>query len=163
MAVLAEQGKTHDLILLMLNTPGGTVSDGIAIFNFIRALPQRVVTYNIGNVNSIGNVIFQAAEHRISATMSSFMFHGVGFDINQTVRFERKQLQERMEGIDNDQEIISRIIVQRTGLSANDVDNMFLNMEFLRSEKALERGITDEVRDINLPQGFPIVQLVFQR
>ena len=57
----------HDEIHFLLSTPGGTVTDGITLYNFIRSLPIRVVAYNLGNVNSIGNVIYQAAEHRVSA------------------------------------------------------------------------------------------------
>lgn len=151
----------YDEIHLFLNTPGGTVPDGIAIHNFILALPVPVVIYNIGTVNSIGNVVYQAGKRKVSAPSSSFMFHGVGFDITNA-RFEMKQLREKVSSLENDQALISEIIVRHTKLSAEDVDKLFLEMAFMSAQDALERGITDEVREINLPSGMPIIQLMFQ-
>ena len=150
----------HDEIHVLLSTSGGTVADGITIYNMVRSLPVRVTMYNVGNVNSIGNVVFQSGARRIAATSSSFMFHGVGFDI-QNARMELKQLQEKIAGLKNDQSLISEIMVRHTNLSTDDVDWLFLNMGYLSSKEALERGITDEVSDINLPAGMPIQQLIF--
>lgn len=162
MAVLAQYASGgHDEIHLLLSTPGGTVADGITLYNFIRSLPTRVVTYNLGSVNSIGNVVYQAGARRISAPVSSFMFHGVGFDI-ANARMELKQLKERVEGIKNDQSMISDIMVRHTNLGADEVDKLFLDMAFLNAQEAFQRGITDEVRDIHLPSGLPVQQLVFQ-
>jgi len=160
-AVAQFSNAGHDEIHLLLSTPGGTVADGITIYNFLRSLPARVVTYNMGSVNSLGNVIYQAGDKRISAPASSFMFHGVGFDI-ANARMELKQLKERVEGIKNDQSMISDIMVRHTMLGAEDVDKLFLDMAFLNAHEALQRGITDEVRDIHLPKGLPVQQLIFQ-
>ena len=142
----------HDEIHLLLNTPGGTVGDGIAIYNFIRALHPQVITYNIGSVNSIGNVVYQAGNRRIASPVSSFMFHGVGFDIKSS-RFELKQLRERTDAIQNDQTMIADIMVRHTSLDTDAINKLFLEMAFLRAQEALDRGIADEVRDIHLPPG----------
>ena len=154
--------KDHDEIHLFLSTPGGTVQDGIAIYNFIRALPVPLITYNIGQVNSIGNVIYQAGQKRVASKTSSFMFHGVGFDIENT-RMELKELRERTQSIENDQALITDIMARHTPLSPEDVNALFLQMEFFGANEAFKRGITDEVTDIRLPKGMPILSLVFQR
>ena len=153
--------KKHDQIHLLLSTPGGSVSEGVAIYNSIKALPIEVYIYNIGTINSIGNVVFQAGTQRIAAPASSFMFHGVGFDI-QNERFELKQLNEKRETLKNDQSLIAQIIGKHTKLDEAAVERMFLNMEYVSSEEALKRGITDEVRDINLSSQMPVQQLIFQ-
>lgn len=123
--------------------------------------PRAYVTYNMGSVNSIGNVIYQAGDRRLCAQTSSFMFHGIGFDINNA-RMELKQLKEKVSGIANDQTMISGIMVRHTGLGSDDVDMLFLDMAFMSAQEFLNCGITDEVRDIHLPHGLPIQQLVFQ-
>ena len=152
----------RDEIHLFMSTPGGLVADGIAAYNGIRALPIPVLTYNIGNVDSIGNVVFQAGSRRVAAPISSFMFHGVGFDV-QNARFELRQLNERADSIQKDQQLIAEILVGRTQLSISDVEQLFLRTAYLRPHEALDRGLTDEVREVRLPQGVPIFQLVFQR
>ena len=146
----------------MISSPGGGVADGIAVYNFLRSIPIPVTTYNIGTVDLISNVIFQAGKHRVSYPTSRFMFHGVGFDI-QNARFELKQIRERSEAIQNDQAMIADILVRHTKLSVEDVEKLFLEAAFLRSIDALERGIVDEVADVHLPLGMPVLQLVFQR
>ena len=151
----------HDEIHLFLSTPGGSVQEGITIYNFIRSLAVPVITYNVGGVNSIGNVVFQAAERRVSAIVSSFMFHGVGFNI-QNARLEMKHLQERMQGIKSDQSLIADIMVRHTKLERDEVDRLFLEMAYLTANEAMKCGITDEVADIHLPKGMPILQLIFQ-
>jgi ATP-dependent Clp protease, protease subunit len=42
---------------LLVSTPGGDVDSGVLLFNTLRALPVELTTYNIGNVDSIGNVV----------------------------------------------------------------------------------------------------------
>lgn len=154
--------RGHDEIHLFMSTPGGSVSDGIAIYNFICALPIAVHTYNIGTCDSIGNVVFAAGKTRTAFPASRFMFHGVGFDV-QMARFELKDLNERSAGIHNDQSMIGDILVKHTNLTTEDVQGLFLEAAFLRAMEAKERGIVDEVREVCIPKGMPILQLVFQR
>lgn len=99
MAALAKAANDgHDELHVLLSSPGGRVADGIAVYNFMRALAVRIVTYNIATVDSIGNVIFQGGTHRVASPTSRFMFHGVGFKLPQA-RFELKQLRERTQKI----------------------------------------------------------------
>jgi hypothetical protein len=51
----------------------------------------------MGNIDSIGNAIFLAGKTRKACTHSTFMFHGVGFDIHQ--RLEEKNLREGLDSI----------------------------------------------------------------
>jgi ATP-dependent Clp protease protease subunit len=163
MAALAKAANDgHDELHVLLSSPGGRVADGIAVYNFMRALAVRIVTYNIATVDSIGNVIFQGGTHRVASPTSRFMFHGVGFKLPQA-RFEMKQLRERTQKIQNDQSMINEILVRHTNLSAEEVEKLFLEAAFIRSLDAKDRGIVDEVIDIHLPPGIPVIQLVLQR
>ena len=145
----------YDEIHLLLSTPGSTVAEGIALYNMIRALPLRVVTYNFGSVNSIGNVVYQASAKRIAATDSSFMFHGVSIDFDNT-RMDLKHLQERAEGLKIDQSMICDIMVRHTNLNGANTHRLFLEMAYLNVHEALLSGIIDEVKDIHFPPGLPI-------
>jgi hypothetical protein len=139
-----------------------STAQGIAIYNMLRALPVSVTTYNIGSVNSIGNVIFLAGSKRYASRTSSFMFHGVGFDV-QTARFEEKMLKERLQGLQNDQKLIADIIVRHTKISAVEAEKLFLEAAFVGTAEAKRLGIIDDVLDIQIPPGAPFLQLVFQR
>ena len=151
-----------DELHLMLSTPGGNVREGVAIYNLLMSLPVKVITYNVGTVDSIGNVIFLAGSTRYANRTSSFMFHGVGFDVQNT-RFEEKQLIERLDSLKNDQGLISQIITRRTKIRANKAHNLFLQAAFIRADEAKALGIIDDILDAKVPKGAPLIQLVFQR
>src|SRR5262245_7966490 len=76
-----------DDFYVLFSTPGGEVQSGIALYNFFRAIPAQITMHNMGNVDSIGNAIFLAGERRYACTHSTFMFHGVGFDV-KSLRIE---------------------------------------------------------------------------
>ena len=137
---------------------------GITIYNMLRAMPFKLVTHNVGAVNSIGNVIFLAGEDRYACPNSTFMFHGVGFDVKAGARFEEKLLRERLEGINADQAQIASIIEQRAGFTGPDeVKELFLEAQTKDPTYALAKGIIHDIRDVEIPSGAPIFQLVFQR
>jgi len=68
------QGKRD--FYLMLSTPGGSVMNGLNLYNVLRGLPITLTTHNVGNVDSIGNAVFLAGQTRYACPHSTFMFHG---------------------------------------------------------------------------------------
>jgi len=58
---------------LLLSSPGGSVMNGITIYNFLKSLPINLTTHNIGIVDSIANVIFLAGKTRYAVKNSSFL------------------------------------------------------------------------------------------
>lgn len=147
---------------LLLSTPGGAVMSGLTLYNIIRAMPYKVITHNIGNVDSIGNAIFLAGEERYACAHSTFMFHGVGFDV-QNARLEQKNLQEQLDALLSDQERIGSILQERSGLNAGETVELFREARTKDATFALEKGLIHDVRDVNIPAGATVVSLVFKR
>lgn len=119
----ANQG-TKELYLL-LSTPGGMVMNGMNLYNVLRGLPLKLTTHNVGNVDSIGNAVFLAGGTRYACPNSTFMFHGVGFDVPQGLRVEEKLLRERLDGILADQKRIGEVIGEHTTLTTEQIDVLF--------------------------------------
>ena len=128
MANCANQGV--DEVVLLLSTPGGDVSNGINLYNVLRAMPFRLVTDNVANVDSIGNIIFLAGEERFACAHSTFMFHGVG--VNQFTgapRLEEKYLRELLDGVSANHTRMGSIMEERTDLDATQVQALFLEAQ----------------------------------
>ncbi|MDB5524869.1 MAG: peptidase [Rhizobium sp.] len=68
-----QQGYT--LVHCLFQSTGGTVSDGIALYNFFRNLPIEVRLYNVGAICSAGVIAYLGAQRRIAAENSAFMIH----------------------------------------------------------------------------------------
>lgn len=163
-AVLAEQAnKQVQEVYLMMSTPGGLVMNGLNLYNVMRALPFRLITHNVGNVDSIGNAIFLAGAERYACPHSTFMFHGVGFDMEGKFRLEEKLMRERLGSLLQDQRRIGSIILDRTNLNSRQVGNLFREARTKDAAYALGTGIIHDIRDVQIPLGAPVISLVFQR
>jgi len=68
---------------------------GMNLYNVLRAMPFKLITHNVGNVDSIGNAVFLARAERYACPHSTFMFHGVGIAEQAGIRLEK----EKYEGI----------------------------------------------------------------
>ena len=160
-AGLVNQNVPH--IYILFSTPGGSVMNGMNLYNVLRGLPCDLTIHNVGNVDSIGNAIFLAGSRRYACAHSTFMFHGVGFNMPNGMRLEEKFLRERLDSIGADQGRIGKIIEERTSLGPDQVKVLFLEAQTKDSAYAIGSGIVHEVRDVQIPPGSPVISLVFQR
>ena len=163
-ALLAQQanrGVKH--VYLLLSTPGGTVMNGLNLYNVLLGMPFGITTHKVGNVDSIGNTVFLAGSPRYACAHSTFMFHGVGFDSRQGIRFEEKLLRERLDSLLSDQNRIGAIMRERTNLDNPSTEEIFREARTVDATNAVSMGIIDEVREVQIPKGTPIYSLVFQR
>ena len=149
-------------VVLLISSGGGLVMNGLNLYNVLKGMPFDLVTHNVGNIDSISNAVFLAGSTRYSCCHSTFMFHGVGFDIvNQ--RLEQKNIEEFNDSIVSDQKRIGDIITECSTLGPGDVINLFRQAQTKSAEYALGCGIIHEIREVEIISGVPIIPLVFQR
>ncbi len=163
-AVLANQVTNGvDHVYLMISTPGGAVMNGLNLYNVLRAMPLKLTTHNVGNVDSIGNAVFLAGAERFACPHSTFMFHGVGYDVNAGARLDQKSLEHYLQGLLADQNRIGGVLQDRTNLNAAEISELFREARTKDAAFALEKGLVHDVRDVNIPVGSTVISLVFQR
>lgn len=150
-------------VYLLLSTPGGSVMNGLNLYNVLKSLPFELTTHNVGNVDSIGNALFLAGTKRYAVPNATFMFHGVGFNAPPQQRFEEKNLRERLDSVLSDQRRIGDIIAQHTNLNTKQIAQLFRQAQTKDAVFAKSKGIIDDIRDVNIPSGCPIISLVFKR
>lgn len=161
MANFVNQGFRE--IHLLLSTPGGSVMHGMTIYNVLRGLPITLITHNVGNVDSIGTVIYLAGERRYACPQTTFMLHGVAFGTNTPSQFFERNLRERLASVQADQERIKAIYRDRAGITPEVAENFFLGESNISAADAQTQGIVHELRQVQIPLGSPVVQLVFNR
>ena len=163
-AIMVQAARRHvNEVYLAISTPGGQVQSGVALYNTLRGMPFPVKIHNIGSVNSIGNVVFLAGEPRYASASSTFMFHGVGFDVRNPIRIEEQYARERLDSILSDQRRMGEIITSRSSLNDEEIADLFRRQTTVDSNWAKDNGIIEDVRDFSIPPGSPIVSLVFER
>jgi ATP-dependent Clp protease protease subunit len=157
MAVFAEiiAKEKPDIIYVLFSSGGGNVEPGIALYNYFRALPVEIIMHNTGNIDSIANVVFSAANTRYASTHSSFLFHGVLWNFTANTSMTRSQLAECLSGLDSLESKISGIITERTRLTAGEIRSLFGQGESKDAAFALDKGIITEIRNPIIPKDAP--------
>lgn len=62
-------------IFMLMNNPGGTEIEGLAIYDAIRSCKNHVTITVFGKCESMAGYILQAADHRVMSPHSRFMMH----------------------------------------------------------------------------------------
>jgi len=161
MSNCANQGVRE--VYLMLSTPGGNVMHGMNLYNVLRAMPLKLITHNVGNVDSIGNAVFLAGSERYACPHSTFMFHGVGQNVPAGFRLEEKNVKQALDSILADQKRIGSVIKDRTKLGEPEIESLFSEAQTKDAAFAASCGIVDEIKDVQIPPGSTVISLVFQR
>lgn len=130
-------------ISLYINSPGGVVTSGLAIYDTMQHIRPPVATVCIGQAASMGSLILTAGEKgmrfalphsRIMVHQPSGGFQGQATDIEIHAR-ETLAIREKL----------NMIYVKHTGRSLKEVQDALERDNFMSPERALEFGIVDHV------------------
>jgi ATP-dependent Clp protease, protease subunit len=148
-----------ETLYLSISSPGGEVAAGIALYNFLRALPVRVVTHNIGSIDSIAVVVFLAGERRYATPTATFLFHGVQLGVSGATQLTVYQMRELLSGLDEDHNKIVHVITGRAQLSEDEVRELFKQGESKNAAFAQDHAIIEALEDFAVPSGVPFFSL----
>ena len=148
----------HD-IYLIISSGGGNVFEGLSLGSFMKTLPAEITTHNIGQTDSIANVIFAAGSKRVANVSASFMFHGVTMHYEKVDLIE-SALQEQYLQVKRLRESIAVAFAGYTGLSLADAQTLMVSgATILSAQEALVKTIIHEVRDARIPPGSQVVAI----
>lgn len=145
-------------IHLLIQSMGGNVGDGIAIYNFLTHLPIEVIAYNGGSVQSIAVLAFLGAKKRKVSKTATFMLHRSHFSGGvPATSHELKAIAESLALDDARTQIILRAHIRMPEDQWIVHENASL---FLSADKSIEYGIADEIADFAPPPGATIFNVV---
>lgn len=137
------EGVTAPRIRVEINSPGGDVWDGIAIYNALRAHPAHVTTRVDGIAASIASVIAQAGDHRVMLGGSQMMIHNAwGFTVG-----DHGDHEDMASVLAHQDGIIAGIYSSRSGGDAEHFRTLMEAETWLTADAAVEAGLADEVID----------------
>ncbi len=137
-----EPGKD---IELRINSPGGSVTAGLAIYDAMKSLRSDVRTVCEGQCASMAAVLLAAGTpgKRVALPSSRIMIHGPsggfrGTDIDMNIYINEMQ---RLKGI------MIEIISQYTGMDAKRVESLMERDNFMSPKEAKLLRVIDEIRE----------------
>ncbi len=140
MDALPENAEIH----LYLNSNGGSVKEGTAIYNMLRRHKGHKVGYVDGAAHSIAFTIFQACDHRVMGEGTSCLIHfpWVCTAGNaDELRAEAQQLDALSDAS------VSLLMSRAKGISENELREMMKKETILTPDMALKYGFCDEIAD----------------
>jgi HK97 family phage major capsid protein/ATP-dependent Clp endopeptidase proteolytic subunit ClpP len=141
--IMQMQEIKADKINLHINSPGGNVFDGLAIYNFLKTLKAYKTVYIDGLAASIASVVVMAGDKVIMPSNAFLMIHEpYGFVVGTSDDMKRSS--ETLDKISNS---LAEIYSKRSGLSIERVKQMMKDETWLTAKEAKELGFIDEISD----------------
>ena len=135
---------------ILMQSHGGFIGSGIAIYNFLRNLPIEVITYNGGQISSTAVIAFLGGKNRRTSENSTFMIHKGTFSLPSPIGIESMQSKVDALYLDNENtESILRkhIIMPDEKWGIHNKSDLTLS-----SSSALEYKLVHEISCFKLPQ-----------
>ena len=130
-------------IFMYINSPGGVVTSGLAIYDTMQYIRPKVSTICMGQACSMGSLLLTAGAKglRYSLPNSRIMIHqpSGGYQGQATdIEIHTKEILDIKKRLNN-------IYVKHTGQKLKDVEKNMERDNFMSPEKALEFGIIDKI------------------
>ena len=132
-------------IELYINSPGGSVSAGLAMYDVMQLVKCDIATICVGMAASMGAILLAggADGKRYSLPNSRIMIHAVAGGYEGTVQDAEIRLKEMVRAHDSLNEILSKHTKQPFDKVRRDMDRDY----FMSPQEALEYGIIDKIAE----------------
>lgn len=119
-------------IQVYINCPGGSVMDGMNIYNAILKSKTPVDTHNVGIAASMGGVCFMAGRKRIMSDYASLMMH------NPSGSDDKKQM-------DSMRDSLTTMLSAKSSLTSDAVGYLMEKTSWLNSAECFAKGFATDI------------------
>ena len=134
-------------ITVRINSPGGSVFEGTAIYNALKSHPAKIDVFIDGMALSMASVIAMAGDKITIAENAMIMIHEPSINVSGTA----KRLRKTAETLDKTKQSILTSYVKRTGKAEDEVAALMALETWMTADEALEHGFVDEISDSKGP------------
>ncbi len=132
-------------IFMYINSPGGVVSSGLAMYDTMQYIKPDISTVCIGQAASAGSLLLMAGAKgkRIALPHSKIMIHqpSGGF------RGQATDIEIHAKDILDTKKTLNDLYVKHTGQSLEIIQNSMERDNFMTSEQAVEFGLIDKIEE----------------
>lgn len=151
--MMKELGKVSALDIY-INSPGGSVFDGIAIHNQIKRFDGEKIVHVDGIAASIASVIAMAGDEIRIADNGMFMIHDPwGMAIGTA-----DEMRKTADSLDKVRDVILDTYVAKTGGDRDEISKWMSKETWMDADESIERGFaTKKVDEKNVNASFPML------
>ena len=132
-------------ITLYISSPGGEVTSGLAVYDYIRMMKSKVITVCIGTAASMGAILFLAGDERKMLPHTKIMIHDPSYGNASMGGMKPLVIRDRLDGLMQSRKILAEIIAERSGMNLKKVYEKTRRDSFLNAKEAIKIGIATEI------------------
>ena len=131
----------HKNISLEINSPGGSVPDGMSIVNTIEHIKSKVITIISGQACSMAALISICGDYRLIYANSYWMQHSTSDIVGDYVNY----IKDRTKFLCEFEHRTEKMLKLKTKLSNTDIIKIRTGELWLSAKQALDKGVVDEI------------------
>ncbi|KAK5278725.1 hypothetical protein LTR20_009458 [Exophiala xenobiotica] len=134
-------------ISMYINSPGGSVTAGLSIYDCMQYIVPEVSTLVLGQAASMGSLLLAGGQagRRYALPHSSVMLHqpsGGHFGTAADIAIHAKEILRVREQLNR---IYEKHLTGKKKLTIDEIEKMMERDHFMSAEEALELGVVDEI------------------
>jgi len=129
-------------VTVRINSPGGLISEGVAIYNQLKSYARKVRVVVDGMAGSIASVIALAGSEIIMGDGSMMFIH---MPLMGMTWGNAEQLRKQADDLDKFGETLIDIYEKRTGMSREDILAMMKSERYLTPREAVDMKFADSI------------------
>lgn len=133
----------HEDISLYINSPGGSVTSGLAIYDTMNKIKSDVSTYALGLAASMGAFILSGGTKgkRYIMENAEVMIH----EVSTSFSGKSTDIENETEHIKKIKNRINKILAKNTGKSLKQIEHDTKIDNYMDADQALKYGIIDKI------------------
>lgn len=137
-------------IHVYINSGGGSVTEGWAIYDKLKASGKKITTIGEGIVGSIATIIFMAGSERKLHENSNFFIHNPYWTPTGPDAMEAEDLTNLGEELKREEKKILDFYAKQTGKDVSEIEPLMSKATSLTTEQAIEMGFAHSVIGENI-------------
>lgn len=135
-------------VTVLINSPGGDVFEGIAIYNLLRMHQGEITVQIVGLAASAASIIAMAGD-RIEIARGGFVMIHNAWVCTCGNRHDMRDVADYLEPFDA---ALREVYAARTGLADDEIEALMDAETWMTATTAVEKGFADARVDIDLPE-----------
>ena len=132
-------------ITLYINSPGGEVDSGFAVYDYIKVMPAPLRTVCVGLAASMGAILFLAAQKREMFPHSKIMIHDPAPGGGSLAGMKPAQLEDYLSSLKKVQKVLGDTIASATGQTRKWVLTKTKKDTYFDADEALKYGLATKI------------------
>ena len=128
-------------IYLYINSPGGSVSAGLAIYDTIKYIKSNVITIGVGLCASMGAFLLSSGDKRYALENTEIMIH----EPLGGVEGKASNIKIQSDRIIKTKALINKILAKNTKQSIKKIEKDTENDYYMNSIEAKKYGLIDDI------------------